>query len=79
MSHHVYILNCADSKPYVGCTQDFKERLHRHKNGHVPATSDRLPVELVINISFKDKYKAFDFEKYLKTGSGRAFMNRHFL
>jgi len=31
-----------------------------------------------INISFQDKYKAFAFEKYLKSGSGRAFLKKHF-
>ncbi len=25
----------------------------------------------------KDKYKAYNFEKYLKLGSGRAFSKRH--
>jgi hypothetical protein len=28
---------------------------------------------------FYDKYNAFAFEKYLKTGSGIAFSRRHFL
>lgn len=79
MSYSVYILSCADGRPYVGCTQDLSERLNRHKSGYVPATSDRLPVELVTSTNFKDKYKAYEFEKYLKTGSGRAFMKRHFL
>jgi len=27
----------------------------------------------------KDKYKAFKFEKYLKSGSGRAFIKRHLI
>lgn len=62
----------------MGCTSDLKERLERHENGNVPATSGRLPVEVVVNISFQNKYKAFEFEKYLKYGSGRAFMKRHF-
>jgi len=28
--------------------------------------------------TIKDKYKAFQFEKYLKSGSGRAFIKKHF-
>jgi putative endonuclease len=28
---------------------------------------------------FTDKYKAFAFEKYLKGGSGRAFMNKRLI
>ncbi len=75
----VYILKCADGKPYTGCTENLEDRLERHTNGHVPATKDRRPVELVTYIVFSDKYKAFEFEKYLKSGSGRAFMNKHFI
>ncbi len=44
----------------------------RHQSGYVPATKDRSPVKLITFITFTDKYKAFDFERYLKTGSGRA-------
>lgn len=73
-AHYVYILHCADGKPYSGCTADLEDRLARHQRGSVPATKDRRPVQLITYIAFSDKYQAFDFEKYLKTGSGRAFM-----
>ena len=79
MNYTVYILKCADKKPYTGCTENLEERLERHRNGYVPATKDRRPVELVTYIVFKDKYKAFEFEKYLKFGSGRAFINKHLI
>jgi len=36
-------------------------------------------VELISYISFKDKYKAFEFEKYLKSGSGAAFRNKRLI
>jgi predicted GIY-YIG superfamily endonuclease len=75
--HYVYILNCVDG-PYTGCTEDLKERIERHKNGHVPATRNRRPLQLVSYTAFQDKYKAFEFEKYLKSGSGRAFIKKHF-
>lgn len=75
--HYVYILLCADDSPYTGCTSDLKERILRHKNGHVPATADRLPIKLINYVCFLDKYEAFKFEKYLKSGSGRAFMKKH--
>jgi predicted GIY-YIG superfamily endonuclease len=42
----------------------------------VSYTSTRLPVECIAAFGFQDKYKAFAFEKYLKSGSGRAFMNK---
>jgi putative endonuclease len=79
MSQIVYILQCADNGTYIGCTEDLNERIERHNNGYVPATKGRIPVKLIVDISFLDKYRAFAFEKYLKSGSGRAFINKHFL
>jgi predicted GIY-YIG superfamily endonuclease len=67
-----------NNKPYVGCTEDLKERMERHKKGHVPATKPLLPVTLIAYFAFLNKYTAFNFEKYLKSGSGRAFMKKHF-
>jgi len=77
--HYVYILKCNDGSPYTGCTEDLKTRFQRHIDGHVPATKPRLPVILVFYCAFRDKYKAFEFEKYLKSGSGRAFMQKRLL
>lgn len=72
----VYILKCADTKFYIRCTSDLEDRLRRHQAGEVPATRSRLPLNLVTYIVFSEKQKAYDFEKYLKTGSGRAVMNK---
>ncbi len=77
--YYVYILICTDNKPYTGCTHDLKDRLKRHEDGHVPATKNRLPTKLFAYFAFQDKYTAFNFEKYLKSGSGRAFLKRHIL
>ena len=76
---YVYILTCADNKTYTGCTADLKARFVRHEKGQVPATAARLPVALMFYCAFDDKYKAFEFERYLKTGSGKAFGRKHFL
>ncbi len=76
--YYVYLLKCSDNKLYTGCTDNLKERIERHKKGHVPATESRRPLELYSYFAFKDKYKAFYFEKYLKSGSGRAFIKKHF-
>ena len=75
----VYILQCNDNKTYVGCTENLADRLKRHSDGHVPATAQRLPIVLLVSVNFDNKYKAFDFEKYLKSGSGRAFLKKHFV
>jgi putative endonuclease len=76
---YVYILKCADSTFYTGCTENIDSRLQRHDSGFVDATKHKLPVCLVTFVAFIDKYKAFEFEKYLKSGSGIAFRNKHLL
>jgi putative endonuclease len=75
----VYILLCYDKTYYVGCTSNFDERFKRHQKGYVKYTKSRLPLKVHLKIIFYDKYKAFEFEKHLKPGSGRAFMKRHLL
>ncbi len=77
--YYVYILKCKNNKPYTGCTDNLKDRMERHNNGHVPATKQLLPVALISYFAFSNKYIAFNFEKYLKSGSGRAFMKKHFV
>ena len=72
----VYILLCADEGFYVGSTSDLEARLKRHNQGKVQSTKYRLPMELETHTVFRDKYKAFKFEKYLKSGSGIAFRNK---
>jgi predicted GIY-YIG superfamily endonuclease len=76
---YVYLLKCSDNTTYTGCTQNLEERLLRHQQKQVLYTSTRLPVKLVTYIAFSEKYKAFEFEKYLKSGSGKAFSNKRFL
>lgn len=68
---------CSDNKTYIGCTDDLKDRIDCHQKGNVPATKDRLPIKLISYFAFSDKYIAFNFEKYLKSGSGRAFLKKH--
>jgi predicted GIY-YIG superfamily endonuclease len=73
----VYILKCVDGDLYIGCAENIDERMNRHNTGQVPATKSRLPIELISFTAIHDKYKAFEFEKYLKSGSGHAFIKRH--
>ena len=72
----VYILRCNDDSYYTGCTSNMLDRLDRHNKGEIRYTSSRLPVDLIVTINFNNKYKAYDFERYLKSGSGRAFMSK---
>ena len=75
----MYILKCSNGKYYTGCTSNLESRLDRHRKGLVHFTKDKLPVELVSYIAFADKYKAYEFEKYLKSGSGIAFRNKRLI
>lgn len=75
----VYILKCNDGTHYTGCTGDLQKRLKQHNNGEVEYTRTRLPVELKTTITLSEKYKAFALEKYLKSGSGKAFAFKRLL
>lgn len=77
MFWYVYILKCSENRTYIGCSDNLKERIVRHQKGQVPATKDRLPIKLISYFAFSNKYTAFNFEKYLKSGSGRVFMRKH--
>ena len=70
----VYVLKCSDGSFYTGCTNNLEDRINRHNKGQIAYTSTRQPVELVVYFVFKDKYRAYEFENYLKSGSGHAFM-----
>jgi len=73
----VYILLCNDGTFYTGCTQNLKGRFERHNKRYIDSTKDNLPVKLAFYCAFPDRYKAYEFEKYLKSGSGIAFRNKH--
>ena len=77
-SFTVYILKCSDNTYYVGCTSNFADRIARHTRGEVSYTSSRLPLITIHQSVFFDKYKAYQFENYLKSGSGRAFAKKRF-
>ena len=76
---YVYILKCINGSYYAGHTTDIERRLIEHNSGKVHYTKDKRPVKLVTFAGFTDKYKAIYFEKYLKTGSGISFRNRHLI
>lgn len=78
--HFVYILR-SDADPhrhYTGITSDVEERLHWHNTGPSGVTVHYRPWSLVVSLDFADTVAAARFERYLKTGSGRAFAKRHF-
>ena len=77
---YVYLLRSKShpKEQYVGCTTDLKKRLLDHNRGDSLHTAKFTPWDLVAYFAFQEKDKAVAFEKYLKSGSGRAFAKRHF-
>ncbi|MEO9168629.1 MAG: GIY-YIG nuclease family protein [Aestuariivirga sp.] len=74
---YVYILQSeVGDHHYVGLTSDLRARLKAHNAGHVPHTSKFLPWALKTYVAFSDDQAAIDFERYLKTASGRAFSKK---
>jgi predicted GIY-YIG superfamily endonuclease len=75
----VYVLKNSDQPPsyYSGLTSDPAERLkaHNQRNGH--HTSGHGPWQIDVLIEFADESRAIRFERYLKSGSGGAFAQRH--
>lgn len=78
--HYVYIIRSLthDKRHYVGSTENIEERLKKHNTGQCEHTSKFRPWQIETAIAFRSKEKAANFEKYLKSHSGRAFAKRHF-
>ena len=76
----VYVLQ-SEIEPeayYVGLTNDLTRRLEEHNSGKSIHTNKFRPWKLVVSNGFADPAKAAQFERYLKSGSGRAFAKCHF-
>jgi predicted GIY-YIG superfamily endonuclease len=78
--HYVYLLRSIshNDQKYIGVTSDLKQRLAQHNSGQSKHTAKFMPWELIAYHAFRDKTKAYDFERYLKTGSGKAFASKRF-
>ena len=76
----VYIVR-SDTDPsrhYVGITNNLRNRLEWHNHGPAGHTVANRPWSLVVSIELPTEAEAVRFERYLKSGSGRAFAKRHF-
>jgi predicted GIY-YIG superfamily endonuclease len=64
---------------YVGLTEDLEKRLKAHNAKKSLFSKKYSPWGIETFITFKNEYKARKFEKYLKSGSGYAFLKKHFI
>ena len=77
--YYVYILkSIITNEKYIGYTTNLKERIKQHNSGQSEFTSHRGPYKIAWYSAFIEKRKALAFEKYLKSSSGFAFINKHF-
>jgi predicted GIY-YIG superfamily endonuclease len=75
---YVYILESQNDpqRHYTGFTEDLRSRLVHHNRGESVHTAKYAPWNLKTYFAFSDRQTALNFERYLKTRSGRAFSKK---
>ena len=75
----VYVLKNHESPPkyYTGITSDVVKRSAIHNAGACIHTAKHAPWCIDLVIEFADERRAVALERYLKSGSGVAFAQRH--
>jgi putative endonuclease len=76
----VYVIRSVrdPDRQYIGRTADMAARLASHNAGKSPRTARQAPWQVVVLVQFVDDQRALQFEKFLKSGSGRAFVRQYF-
>jgi putative endonuclease len=77
----VYVIQSetAAKQHYVGLTSNVVSRVAAHNAGESFHTRRYRPWRLVVAMEFANQERAIAFERYLKSGSGCAFLKRHLL
>ncbi|MGB0910226.1 MAG: GIY-YIG nuclease family protein [Nitrospirales bacterium] len=75
---YIYLIRSKShpQQTYIGITSNLKKRMSVHNNGGSVHTAKSKPWELITSLAFSDTRKAIEFERYLKTRSRRAFVNK---
>ena len=77
---YTYIIQSKkDNSLYTGFTRDLRKRVKRHNLGKEGYTKNKIPWKLIFYTAFKTQKKATEFEKYLKSGSGKEFIRRRII
>lgn len=79
--YYVYILQSekAPDQYYYGMTKNIEKRLSEHNRGQSYHTSKYLPWKLKFYGAFETEQLAGNFERYLKTASGKAFLRKRLI
>ncbi len=78
---YTYILRSEQNPErfYYGFSSDLKKRLKVHNQGGNVSTKTGVPWTLAWYGGFESESAAIDFERYLKTASGKAFARKRLL
>ena len=77
-----YVIENTKKKRYTGSTNNLEERLlfhndlSREKAKFHRTTYKKGPWKIIFSKEFKSRNEALNFEKYLKTGVGRNWLER---
>ena len=76
----VYVLQSLSQpdRQFVESAADVPARVATHNAGHSPLTAACRPWRLVAVVQFGNEGAALRFEKFLKTGTGRALARQFF-
>ena len=76
--YYIYILQSTidTERFYTGFTENLLNRLKDHNSGKDTHTAKYKPWRIKTAIAFTDRQRAFDFESYLESPSGRAFAKK---
>ncbi|MFH1868485.1 MAG: GIY-YIG nuclease family protein [Candidatus Omnitrophota bacterium] len=79
--YYVYILRSKRdaSRFYIGYTTDVNKRLKEHNESRMLYTKRYTPWCVETYISFTNQKIAKQFERYLKSGSGKTFLKRRLM
>jgi predicted GIY-YIG superfamily endonuclease len=81
MYYIVYILRGRKNSEriYIGLTQNLNKRIKEHNKEKSQYSKTYGPWELQTYIVFQNKNQAKNFEEYLKSGSGFAFLKKRLI
>ena len=79
--YYTYILKSLkqDGAIYIGYTNDLKSRLMQHNSKHTGYSNKYLPWEIESYFAFTNERQAKELERYFKSSSGKAFMNKRLI
>jgi predicted GIY-YIG superfamily endonuclease len=78
--YYVYVIKSKiDDRLYVGFSNELKQRIKSHNAGQSIYTAKYKPWKLIFYAAFENEKSAKEFEKYLKSHSGRAFIYKRLM